>query len=162
MKYTLGKLSVVLLISAVLLAGCGKDNNGVNNNQTGLPDTTNDMSTSTSPKLGEEQAKAMKQEITIGDIESILIKDLEGNEVERFFGPEDKLLIKRAFNDSFIMDTAYIEMITGNTMTIYLEDGREVNIHSYGQEDYIVASIDGGPTYHLGCNLIGTILLEDE
>lgn len=45
-------------------------------------------------------------------------------------------------------------------LTIALEDGREVFIHSYGEPSYIVARI-GEDTYHLGCEVIGKILLDE-
>lgn len=44
-------------------------------------------------------------------------------------------------------------------MTIALEDGREVFIHSYGDPSYIVARV-GENTFHLGCEVIGKMLLD--
>ncbi len=114
----------------------------------------------TSPKLTEDAAKAMQEAKSIDGIKSISMSDIEGNPVDRTFTDEEIAEIQTAFNDSFIMDTAYIEMITGMTMTIELEDGRSVFIHSYGQEDYVVATFSDGPSFHLGCSLIGKMLLE--
>lgn len=141
-----GLLSSILVIISIALtiSGCAK----------------NDQLQS-SPKIGEDAARAMAFDKQIDGIASIILKDLEGNVVERTFTKEEQDAIQQAFNDSFIMDTAYIEMIAGMTMTIVLEDGKEVFIHSYGDENYIVARIGEGETYHLGCQLIAKLLLEN-
>ncbi len=86
--------------------------------------------------------------------------DLDGKTVERTFTAEELQAIETAFNESYIMDTAYIEMLAGYTMTIALENGEEVFITSYGDPVFIVARIGEGQTYHLGCEAIATILLE--
>lgn len=52
---------------------------------------------------------------TIEKITGITMKDIEGNAVERVFDADEITAIQTAFNECFIMDTAYIEMITGNT-----------------------------------------------
>lgn len=119
-----------------------------------------DSTMATSPKLDEDAARAMQFSKTIEGIKHITLTDLEGNVIDRSFSDEEIASIQQAFNDSYIMDTAYIEMIAGNTMTIDLEDGRSVFIHSYGDENFIVASFSDGESYHLGCELIGKLLLE--
>ncbi len=143
MKKSLFSLIIAVVSVALLLSGCAKDEQS-----------------STSPKIGEDAARAMQFDKQIDGIVSITLKDIEGNVVERTFTKEEQDQIKQAFNDSFIMDTAYIEMITGMTMTIVLDDGKEVFIHSYGDENYIVARIGDGETYHLGCEFIAKLLLE--
>jgi len=159
----LSKMSAMFLVGAFLLMGCGKATQDAadepSTEQSNTDQTDSDL-TNTSPKLDENTAKAMQFDKQIEGIKSITLNDLEGNVVERTFTPEETTEIQQAFNDSFIMDTAYIEMIGGNTMTILLDDGRSVFIHSYGDENYIVARIGEGETYHLGCALIGKILLE--
>ena len=104
-------------------------------------------------------AQAIKFDQQIDGIKSIVLNDLEGNKVDKVFSKAEEEKVVQAFNDSFIMDTSYIEMITGNTMTIILEDGRELFIHSYGDENYIVAAFLNGQSYHLGCQYIGQLLL---
>lgn len=136
-----------MIIGVLLFTGCAQAN-----------DSTTDPAAGTSLPVNDA-AKAMQLEKSIDGIVSISLKDLEGNAVDRVFSADEITTIQQAFNESFIMDTAYIEMIAGNTMTIVLEDGREVFIHSYGDENYIVARI-GDTTYHLGCQVIGKILLE--
>lgn len=116
----------------------------------------------TSPKMTEEAAKAMQKEKEIDGILSVTLKDLEGNVIDRTFSETEVAAIREAFNESFIMDTAYIEMITGYTMTLALENGQDVFITSYGDEVFIVARIGDGQTYHLGCDLIAKILLGKE
>lgn len=153
MRKILVTIGVVLLIGALLLTGCTKPVEGV---AVGEPNPA----AGTSPKIGEDAAKAMEFAKTIGNIKAITLKDLEGNVLDRVFSTEEMAAIQTAFNESFIMDTAYIEMIAGNTMTIDLEDGREVFIHSYGDPGYIVARI-GDDSFHLGCEVIGKILLEE-
>jgi len=159
----LSKMSAMFLVGAFLLMGCGKATQDAadepSTEQSNTDQTDSDL-TNTSPKLDENTAKAMQFDKQIEGIKSITLNDLEGNVVERTFTPEETTEIQQAFNDSFIMDTAYIEMIGGNTMTILLDDGRSVFIHSYGDENYIVARIGEGETYHLGCALIAKILLE--
>ncbi|MCK8060208.1 MULTISPECIES: hypothetical protein [unclassified Fusibacter] len=148
--------SLVLLVLVVLisLVGCAK-------NDVPIPSITGGESSlnATSPKLSEDAAKAMQLEKSIDGIVSITLRDIEGNVIDRKFTEDEIKGIETAFNESFIMDTAHIEMITGYTMTIELEDEREVFISSYGQEGYIVARIGDGQTYHLGCEVIGRILL---
>ncbi len=146
---------IIASISILSLTGCTSEKPVVSEE---LP--LADPLASTSPKLSEDAAKAMQAEKSIEGIKSITLTDIEGNTVDRTFTEAEMKEIETAFNESFIMDTAYIEMITGYTMTIALEDGRSVFIHSYGEENYIVASIEGGQSYHLGCELIGKILLE--
>ena len=147
---------IIASISILSLTGCAGEKTLEADQD--LP--TSDPLTATSPKLSEDAAKEMMAEKSIQGITKITLADIEGNVVEREFSAEEISAIEEAFNESFIMDTAYIEMITGYTMTIELEDGNSVFIHSYGQEDYIVASISNGQSYHLGCPLIGKILLE--
>lgn len=163
MRNSFGKISIFLLIGALLLTGCavkaptgstGEPPKGV---AVGEPSPA----AGTSPKLDEEAAKAMQLEKSVDGIISITLKDLDGKNVDRPFSAEETAAIQQAFNDSYIMDTAYIEMIAGNTMTIALKDGREVFITSYGDENFIVARIGEGATYHLGCPVIGKILLEE-
>ena len=79
------------------------------------------------------------------------------SQISRALGRETT--IETAFNESYIMDTMYIQMIAGYNMTIELENGEEVFITSYGDPVFIVARV-GDETYHLGCETIATILLE--
>lgn len=91
--------------------------------------------------IGETTLRGAEISTKIDGIESIVLKDVEGNVIDRTFTDEEIEEIKTAFNDSFIMDTAYIEMITGYNMTIELENGEEVFITSYGDPVFIVARI---------------------
>lgn len=167
MKFTTSKLGILALVGILFLSGCSKVNEspavvettiGVTEESTS--ETTVDPASGTSLKLDESTARAMQFDKTIEGIKSITLKDVEGNVVERTFSAEDMKAIETAFNESYIMDTAYIEMITGYSMTIALENGEEVFITSYGDPIFIVARIGDGDTYHLGCETIATILLE--
>lgn len=171
MKFIIGKLGVLALVGILFLSGCSKGDEGETVSgdltqpvpfvgETTDEETTVDPAAGTSPKLDDETAKAMQLERMIEGIKSITLKDLEGNVVDRTFSEEEMKEIETAFNESFIMDTAYIEMITGYTMTISLENGEDVFITSYGDPVFIVARIGDGETYHLGCEVIATILLE--
>ncbi len=173
MKFTTGKLGVLALVGVLFLAGCSKVDDTmatVENPTQNTPivettvevteETTVDPAAVTSPKIDESTARAMQFDKKIEGIKSITLKDIEGNVVERTFTAEDMKAIETAFNESYIMDTAYIEMITGYNMTISLENGEEVYITSYGDPVFIVARIGDGDTYHLGCEAIATILLE--
>lgn len=125
-----------------------------------LEETTADPAAGTSLAITDPNAKAMAFDRQIEGIVKITLMNLDGNTINKTFSSAEVEAIKAAFNESYIMDTAYIEMIAGATMTITLEDGRDVFIHSYGDENFIVARIGEGETYHLGCSLIGKILLE--
>lgn len=176
MKFLIGKIGVLALVGVLFLSGCAKVDEDpkdiVTNVGTTIEETTEEateesteVSTSnpaagTSPKLDEETAKAMAFDRMISGIKSIILKDIEGNTVDRSFSSDEIAAIETAFNESYIMDTMYIEMITGYTMTIELDNGEEVFITSYGDPVFIVARIGDGETYHLGCETIATILLE--
>jgi len=167
------KLALILTLSLLLIysIGCTKTETAIDepntiaigepNPSTPIDSSTSGNSTSqTSPKISEESAKAMQVEKAIQDILQITLKDIEGNIVKDDFSDAEIKDIVLAFNDSFTMDTAYIEMITGYTMDILLEDGQSVFIHSYGDPNYIVASNSQGETYHLGCEVIAKMLLD--
>jgi len=168
------KITFILIISLLLVnsVGCAKTETPISEPNTiavgepnpSTPDestTDENLASGTSPKMSEATAKAMQLEKSIQDIQQITLKDLEGNIIRDDFSEAEIQDIVQAFNDSFIMDTAYIEMITGYTMDILLQDSHSVFIHSYGDPTYIVASNDQGETYHLGCEFIGNILLDN-
>lgn len=184
MKFKIGKLGMMALVGVMIFTGCAKTDEPAKNqdNPTTMPvvvdtpkgdadvtqgsteettgDTTENPAAGTSPKLDEDTAKAMAFDKMIEGIKSIVLTDLDGKTVERTFTAEELQAIETAFNESYIMDTAYIEMLAGYTMTIALENGEEVFITSYGDPVFIVARIGEGQTYHLGCEAIATILLE--
>lgn len=165
MNITKGKLGILALVGVLFLSGCTKLDDKVvdQDDPTTMPaieepienpDSTGDDT------IGETTLRGAEFSAKIDGIESIVLKDVEGNIIDKNFTDEEIDEIKTAFNDSFIMDTAYIEMITGYNMTIELENGEEVFITSYGDPIFIVATV-GDETYHLGCETIATILLED-
>lgn len=150
-------IGLALLMVVLLIGGCSQPVVG----DTGTSDGATDPAAGTSPKLDEAAAKAMELEKQIGKINEIILMDLEGKKVERAFTADEMAAIQNDFNASYIMDTMYIEMIAGMTMTLILEDGQEVFITSYGQPEFIVARL-GDTTYHLGCEGIGKILLGEK
>jgi len=173
MKFTTGKVGILALIGVLFLSGCSKvdENLVTNENPTQNPpiiettventeETTVDPAAGISLPVNDPGAKAIQFDRMIEGIKSITLKDLDGNIVDRAFSAEETAVIENAFNESFIMDTAYIEMITGYSMTINLDNGEEVFITSYGDPVFIVARIGEGETYHLGCETIASILLE--
>ncbi|WP_069997189.1 hypothetical protein [Cellulosilyticum sp. I15G10I2] len=111
-------------------------------------------------KISAEAAELIAAKKYIEHIKSIELTDIEGNKVDRAFSAEEISIIAAAYNDSYIQDTAYIEMLAGNIMVITLEDDSTVTITSYGDENNIVAVSSKGENYHLGCPVIGKILLE--
>jgi len=174
MKRAKSKLGILLLVGVVFLAGCSSssvdDKTPVVQKpiiteqpvQDTTEETTANPASGTSLPVDDPNARAMQFDRLIEGILSITLKDLEGNVVDRSFSDEEVASIETAFNESFIMDTAYIEMIAGYTMTIALENGEEVFITSYGDEAFIVARVGEGETYHLGCEVIGKILLDSQ
>lgn len=163
MKKLSERLGVLILTGSLLLSGCaaGTVPRGPVEPTQGTTVGVPDPASGTSLPVDDEASKAMQKERSIDGIVSITLKDLDGKPLDRTFTAEETAAIQQAFNESFIMDTAYIEMLAGSTMSIALKDGREVFITSYGDENYIVARIGEGPSYHLGCPLIGKILLEE-
>jgi len=173
------KFGILLMTGIVVLTGCTtkspaeqQDKSGDKPVQmpiaveetteaSGTPEeTTADPAAGTSLAITDPNAKAKAFDRQIEGIVKITLMNLDGNTIDKAFSSAELEAIKAAFNESYIMDTAYVEMIAGATMTITLEDGRDVFIHSYGDENFIVARIGEGETYHLGCSLIGKILLE--
>ncbi len=171
MNITKSKLGILVLVGVLFLSGCSKldDQTVKQDNPTPMPGVIEpgEQTPSETPienpdsdeKIGETTLRGMEFDKQIEGIKSITLKDVDGNVVDRTFTAEEIAEIKTAFNDSYIMDTMYIEMITGYNMTIELENGEEVFITSYGDPVFIVARI-GDETYHLGCEAIATILLE--
>lgn len=165
MKFTTGKLGILALVGVMFLSGCAKVDKDLetSENPTQNPpivETTANPAAGISEKIDESTARAMEFDKLIEGIKSITLKDIDGNVVERSFSADEMTAIETAFNESYIMDTAYIEMLAGYTMTISLENGEEVFITSYGDPVFIVARVGDGDTYHLGCETIATILLE--
>ncbi len=165
MKFTTGKLGILALVGVLFLSGCAKVDKDLetSENPTQNPpivETTANPAAGISEKIDESTARAMEFDKLIEGIKSITLKDIDGNVVERSFSADEMTAIETAFNESYIMDTAYIEMLAGYTMTINLENGEEVFITSYGDPVFIVARVGDGDTYHLGCETIATILLE--
>lgn len=180
MNITKGKLGILALVGVLFLSGCTKlDDQTVKQDDPAsmpgviepgeqtpseIPEESLEENPIENPdsdeKIGETTLRGMEFDKQIEGIKSITLKDVDGNVVDRTFTAEEIAEIKTAFNDSYIMDTMYIEMITGYNMTIELESGEEVFITSYGDPVFIVARI-GDETYHLGCEAIATILLED-
>ncbi len=163
MKFTTSKLAVLTLVGVLFLSGCSKVDEKPAISETTAEvtiETTVDPAAGISLPVNDPGAKAMQFDKLIEGIKSITLKDIEGNVVERVFSAEEMKAIETAFNESYIMDTAYIEMITGYSMTIALENGEDVFITSYGDPVFIVARVGDGNTYHLGCETIATILLE--
>ncbi|MCD4715010.1 MAG: hypothetical protein K8R73_17185 [Clostridiales bacterium] len=164
MNYTKGKIGILVLVGVVFLSGCTKldDQTASQDDPITMPaieEPIENPDSNGDETIGETTLRGAEFSAKIDGIESIVLKDVEGNIIDRNFTDEEIEEIKTAFNDSFIMDTAYIEMITGYNMTIELENGEEVFITSYGDPVFIVARI-GDETYHLGCEAIATILLE--
>jgi hypothetical protein len=165
MNFTKGKMGIVFIVGILFLSGCAKsdDQTAGQDNPTSMPaieEPIENPDSNEDETIGETTLRGSEFSAKIDGIKSIVLKDVEGNVVDRTFTDEEIEEIKTAFNDSFIMDTAYIEMITGYNMTIELDNGEEVFITSYGDPVFIVATV-WDETYHLGCEVIATILLEN-
>jgi len=141
---------VAVFISCLVLFGCAQST--VDN-----IDQPNQDNNSTGTVLaGAEKEKNIKFE----DVKSIQLYDIEGNPLERLYTEEFKRDVVEAWNDSWIDDTSYIEIITGYKMVITLKDDNTINIISYGNKERIVATMND-TTYHLACPEIGEILLDN-
>lgn len=160
------KIGTLVLVGVLMLSACSteNDNNVMENEPSSLlpavVDPLENPDASKDNDMGQTTLKGMKFDQQIDNIKSITLKDVEGNVLERTFTKEEIEDIRLAFNDSFIMDTAYIEMITGYNMTIILENDEEIFVTSYGDPVFIVVRVGDGATYHLGCEAIASILLE--
>ncbi|MDF2613061.1 MAG: hypothetical protein K0S71_847 [Clostridia bacterium] len=144
MKMKLSKISFILL-SALLLFGCSPQ---VSESPA---DPAQDNNAAGIILAGADQAK----NISVENVESVQLFDLDGNSVEK---EVDKETVVKAFNDSMIDDTSYIEMIAGYRMVITLKDASAITITSYGDETRVVASTKD-TTYHLISPELAKILL---
>lgn len=179
MNITKGKLGILALVGVLFLSGCTKADDKIvdQDNSATLPGviepsilTPEEMPEVTIAEptenpdgdeaIGETMPSDTEFAVEIDGIESIVLKDVDGNVIDRTFTDEDIAEIENAVNESVIMDTAYAEQIAGYNMTILLENGHEAFITSYGDPVFIVATI-GNETYHLGSEKIATILLEN-
>lgn len=99
-----------------------------------------------------------EKNIDLQNIKNIELYDLEGNLILTFEADEANSIIA-AYNSSMIDDTGYIEMITGSRMVINFNDGKTINLTSYGSETHVVA---GGENFshHLISPALAKILLE--
>jgi hypothetical protein len=177
MNITKGKLSILALVGVLFLSGCTKGDDKIvdQDNPTTMPgviepgdQTPEDMPEVTivdptaNPDPDGEDTTPSDTEfaVNIDGIESIVLKDTDGNLIDRTFTDEDIAKIETAVNESVIMDTSYDEMITGYNMTILLDNGNKAFITSYGDPVLVVATV-GNEIYHLKSEAIATILLED-
>ncbi|MDF2594104.1 MAG: hypothetical protein K0R69_445 [Clostridia bacterium] len=145
MKTKLLKTSV-LLLSFLLLFGCTPKNNEP------VVDPNQDTNAAGTILAGADEAK----KITLADVVSIELYDLEGNLTEK---EVDKEAVVKAFNESMIDDTAYIEMLTGYRMDIHLQDDSTITLTSYGDTTKVVGT-RGETTYHLISPELAKILLD--
>ena len=168
MNITKGKLGILALVGVLFLSGCTKADDKIvdQDNSATLPGViepsilTPEENPDGDVAIGETMPSDTEFAVEIDGIESIVLKDVDGNVIDRTFTDEDIAEIENAVNESVIMDTAYAEQIAGYNMTILLENGHEAFITSYGDPVFIVATI-GNETYHLGSEKIATILIEN-
>lgn len=149
----LKNLVILLLVLVPFFVACSlnaKDDEELIN-----PDVNGDPSTGTI-LAGADAAKAVDLE----NVKSIKLYDLEENIVDKEFSNEEISKIIKAYNESMIDDTMYIEMITGNKMVVSFKDGATITFTSYGDENHVVANGEDF-SYHLICPYIGKLLLED-
>lgn len=144
MKIKFSKMTIVLL-SALLLFGCTPEA------PEPAPTSNQDSNAAGIVLAGADLAKNIKSD----DVKSIQLFDLEGNDVDKELNQESVI---KAFNDSVIDDTSYIEMIAGYKMVITLKDASVITITSYGDETRVVASTKD-TTYHLISPELAKILL---
>ncbi|MDF2545382.1 MAG: hypothetical protein K0R93_280 [Anaerosolibacter sp.] len=136
---------IVVVVSGLMLFGCAQSKGDIadqpdpNSNPAGIV------------LAGADQEK----NISLEDVKTIELYDLDGKLVN---GELNKEEIVKAFNDSMIDDTSYIQMITGYRMVITLKDDGQINISSYGDETRVVAMVRD-TTYHLISPELAKILL---
>lgn len=181
MNITKGKLGILALVGVLFLSGCTKVDDKIvdQDNPATMPgviepgdqtpeempevtilDPTENPDPDGDETIGESTPSDTEFAVNIDGIESIVLKDTDGNIIDRTFTDEDIAEIETAVNESVIMDTAFDEMIAGYNMTISLENGNRAFITSYGDPVFIVATV-GNEIYHLKSETIATILLED-
>ena len=147
--------TAVTLLSLMAFTGCAAKPDAGTDNSTGIVKESD-----ASSKISAETADQLTAQKKIENVKSILLKDLDGNKIDKAFSEDDIKNIVSAYNESTVQDTSYIAMITGSTMVITLEDDSTVTITSYGDENNIVAAASTGESYHLNCPAIASILLE--
>ena len=143
--------ALVLIVSGAVLAGCAQSS----------ADIGPEPDPNSNPAAGIILEGAdMEKNINLEDVRAIKLFDLDGNAIDREFSQEEVSDIVKAFNDSVMDDSSYIQMIAGKTMVITLNDNSEIRIISYGEETRIVATVND-MTYHLISPEIGKLLLEE-
>ncbi len=148
-------LIIVLAVSTALLAVYAQNNR---------PDATVPPQNSIAPGESSDMRlvlpEAMEEKsISLADVKSIELLNLEGQPAGRKFSTEEISDLVKVYNAAVIDDIAYIEMIAGNRMVITFKDETIINITSYGSDTHIVASGEN-MNYHLISPEIAKILLE--
>lgn len=96
-------------------------------------------------------------------VKAMELYSIDQKKIRSVSGPEMETVMK-SFNESVIDQNPYIEMIAGNNLKIYLNDGKTINIISYGSKTNVVATFfysDGNSkTYHLEASQIAQLLLK--
>jgi hypothetical protein len=139
---------IVIVVSGLMLFGCAQSKGDIadqpdpNSNPAGIV------------LAGADQQK----NISLEDVKSIELYDLDGKLVKDGLKEDEISGIVKAFNDSMIDDTSFIEMIAGYRMVITLKDDGKITITSYGDETRVVAMVRD-TTYHLISPEIAKILL---
>jgi hypothetical protein len=147
--------TAVTLLSLMAFTGCAAKPDAGTDSSTGIVKESD-----ASAKISAETADQLAAQKKIENVKSIILKDIDGNKIDKAFSEDDIQNIVSAYNESTVQDTSYVAMITGSTMVITLEDDSTVTITSYGDENNIVAAVSTGESYHLSCPAIASILLE--
>ncbi|MBC7958270.1 MAG: hypothetical protein H7X94_00250 [Vallitaleaceae bacterium] len=152
----------VLGLSLVLLAsGCSKEKS-IDEDIYQVPQGVvegDESGDALDPSMGMVLAGADEEKkIDLSTIKSIELFDLDGVKVEKNYSEAEMTAIGTSYNDSSIDDIAYIEMITGYTMVITLDNDQTIRMTSFGDENHVVATTKD-LTYNLICPEIGKILL---
>jgi hypothetical protein len=158
----LGTGLFILALSIPLLTGCNPSNEPAPQKQQKKPPQSN--SSVSQPTQGNSDTRLIlpdameEKKINLENVKTIELYELDGKKLDTQFTSDEITNIVKAYNESIIDDTSYIEMITGKRMVIGFKDGKKINIISYGNAERVVASGENF-NYHLISPELAKILL---
>lgn len=109
-----------------------------------------------------ESLHEMGKPISLDSIQEMKLYSLMGEERKTFTRDEIKELVEH-LNTSPTYNGAYIAMLAGNNIQITVENGKSMQLTSFGSKDHVILSGDVGGEYRTYCIVspeVGRILLD--
>lgn len=126
-----------------------------------IKDINQDKNNQIKGEIGDSLEK-MGKAIPVDSIKEMKLYSLMQEEIKSFTSEEIKEIITQ-LNTSPTYNGPILEMLTGNSITIILDDGGKVQLTSYGNKDHVVVSGKVNEEYISYCVVnteIGSLLLK--